>query len=63
MGHLHSEQTSENGGIIFRNVSSMTGSDSWHISKGYIGAAQKAQIFIWSKKEGIDSIWYLPIVD
>lgn len=55
-GHLHSEQAFEQGGIIFRNLSSITGSDEWHYKKGYIGAVKKSQNFIYHKDKGLYEI-------
>lgn len=55
-GHLHSEHTSEENGIIIRNISSITGSDAWHIESGYVGAIKKAQAFIWDKEFGLTDI-------
>jgi len=64
MGHLHSEQTKkvvqqmtkEEGGIIIRNISSITSNDAWHHESGYVGAIRKAQVFIWDKEYGLESI-------
>jgi len=56
LGHLHSEHAKEKDGIIIRNISSITGSDAWHIESGYIGAIKKAQAFIWDKEYGLTDI-------
>jgi predicted phosphodiesterase len=56
LGHLHSEQTKEENGIIIRNISSITGSDAWHIESGYVGAIRKAQAFVWDKEIGLTDI-------
>ena len=57
MGHLHSEQTKETNGIIFRNLSSFTGTDNWHHQNGYVGAVKKCQSFLWDKKKGLRTIF------
>lgn len=62
-GHLHSEQTQEKSGIIIRNISSITGTDSWHVQKGFIGSQQKLQAFLWDKNKGLVEIWNSPILD
>jgi len=62
MGHLHSEHTKEHGGIIFRNLSSITGQDHWHSKKGYVGAIKKTQVFVWDKLEGLSEIIHVPIL-
>ena len=51
--HLHSEQMIEEiNGVLVRRVSSPTYSDTYHIERGYIGAQQKAMMFIWNKELG-----------
>jgi hypothetical protein len=55
-GHLHSESSFEHGSIIFRNLSSVTGSDEWHYKKGYVGAVKKSQNFIYHKDKGLYEI-------
>ncbi|MDD4089690.1 MAG: hypothetical protein PHP29_08370 [Tissierellia bacterium] len=56
LGHLHSEQTKEENGIIIRNISSITSGDAWHHESGYVGAIRKAQAFIWDKEYGLEGI-------
>ena len=56
LGHLHSEQTKEENGIIIRNISSVTSGDAWHHESGYVGAIRKAQAFIWDKEYGLEGI-------
>jgi hypothetical protein len=58
MGHFHSEKVSEKNGIIFRNLSSVTGQDAWHYGSGYVGAVKKAQAFIWNKEYGLVDIMH-----
>lgn len=55
LAHLHSEQVREDGGIIIRNLSSVTGTDAWHHNSGYIGAVRKCTCFLWDKENGLDS--------
>lgn len=55
LGHLHSERVSEDGGVIIRNLSSVTGTDAWHHNSGYIGAIRKCTCFLWDKDCGLDS--------
>jgi predicted phosphodiesterase len=61
LGHLHSEQTTEKNGIIIRNLSSVTGTDTWHHQSGYVGAIKKCQCFLWDKKNGLKSIFNVVI--
>lgn len=61
MGHLHSEHVTEDGGIIFRNLSSVTGSDAWHHNSGFVGAVRKCTCFLWDKERGLDSTFNITI--
>lgn len=61
LGHLHSEHVSEDGGIIIRNLSSVTGTDTWHHNCGYVGAIRKCTCFLWDKDCGLDSTFNVVI--
>lgn len=61
LGHLHSEQTTEENGVIIRNIPSITGTDRWHNEQGYVGAIRKCVCFIWSKEKGIDSTFNIMV--
>lgn len=56
MGHLHTEQTVEKNGIIFRRIASITAPDAWTGNKGYIGTVRRAQAFVWDKERGLSCI-------
>lgn len=56
LGHLHTEQTIEKNGIVFRRISSVTATDAWHSEKGYVGSVRRAQAFIWDKDRGLEVI-------
>ena len=43
-------------GITVRNLSSMSATDYWHDSKGFIGNIKKAQAFIYSRQNGLQGI-------
>ena len=61
--HLHSEQERiyEGNGVIVRRIASPTGSDSWHVKSGFIGAVRKAQLFIYDKEYGNIQITNIPV--
>lgn len=61
LGHLHSEQVTEDGGIIIRNLSSVTGTDAWHHNSGFVGAIRKCTCFLWDKENGLDSTFNVVI--
>ena len=61
-GHLHTNKSTklqaieELQGITIRNLSSMSATDYWHDSKGYIGNIKKAQAFLFHRKNGLQGI-------
>ncbi len=56
LSDLHHETVWEDGGIIFRRISSITSTDGWHADKGFKGAVRKAQAFEWDKELGLINI-------
>ena len=63
MGHLHSEKTDTVNGIIFRRISAVTATDSWHSEFGFVGAVRQAQAFLWHKKRGLESIMNSNVIE
>ena len=61
-GHFHTNKATklqaieELNGITVRNLSSMSATDYWHDSKGFIGNIKKAQAFIYSRQNGLQGI-------
>jgi len=61
-GHYHTNKAmklqaiEELNGITIRNLSSMSATDYWHDSKGFIGNIKKAQAFIYSRQNGLQGI-------
>jgi len=61
-GHFHTNKAmklqaiEELNGITVRNLSSMSATDYWHDSKGFIGNIKKAQAFIYSRQNGLQGI-------
>ena len=57
-GHLHKNKSlnwvdiDERFGTIVRILPSLSGTDSWHHEKGYIGNIRSAQAYAWSKEYG-----------
>jgi hypothetical protein len=39
-------------GVITRVITSLSGTDAWHSSKGYVGGPKSAEAFIWHKSRG-----------
>jgi hypothetical protein len=46
-------KTHEAEGVVVRLLSSLSPTDAWHASKGFIGALQASQSFLWSKDNGM----------
>lgn len=59
VGHYHKrKETRYNAGDTFNGVSvqvlpSLSGTDSWHASKGYVTPARAADAYLWSKPHGL----------
>jgi hypothetical protein len=57
-GHLHKNKSlnwvdiDERFGTIVRILPSLSGTDSWHHEKGYIGNIRSAQAYAWSREYG-----------
>ena len=45
--------TQEHKGMVVRFMRSLSGTDAWHNFKGYKGAIQACEAFIWDEKEGL----------
>jgi hypothetical protein len=67
LGHLHHKKeskfnaTNELQGVMIRYMSSLSGTDSWHHKKGYIGARKSAEAFLWDSEKGLLSQSYYNI--
>ena len=61
-GHFHKNKAmklqaiEELNGITVRNLSSLSATDYWHDSKGFIGNIKKAHAFIYSRENGLQGI-------
>tara|TARA_R100000664_G_C2747409_1_gene134930 strand:- start:227 stop:1510 length:1284 start_codon:yes stop_codon:yes gene_type:complete len=61
-GHYHTNKAmklqaiEELNGITVRNLSSMSATDYWHDSRGFIGNIKKAQAFIYNRQNGLQGI-------
>lgn len=59
LGHLHHKKemeikgTEELQGVTIRHMRSLSGTDSWHHRKGYIGARKSAEAFLWDSEKGL----------
>ena len=67
LGHLHHKKetqlksTNEYQGVIIRHMSSLSGTDSWHHKKGYIGARKSAEAYLWDSETGLINQTYYNI--
>lgn len=58
LGHIHQKKSTvykpleEHSGIIVRSMSSLSGTDTWHHSKGYVQNLRTAEAIIWNKEHG-----------
>lgn len=66
LGHIHRKiqknygvkfskdvQLNEDYGITVRYLSSLSGTESWHYKKGFVGAIKAADAFIWNDEAGL----------
>ena len=56
LAHYHCEKVEEKGGIIFRWLPSITGTDTWSNDCGYIGAVKRSYSFVYDKNLGMVQI-------
>ena len=56
LAHYHSEKVEEKGGIIFRWLPSVTGTDTWSNDCGYIGAVRRSYSFVYDRDRGLIQI-------
>lgn len=58
LGHFHKKKTikyqvlNEELGVTVRYLSSLSGTDSWHHRKGYVGTNKSAEAFLWNDTTG-----------
>jgi hypothetical protein len=59
LGHLHKAKETRHvntdthaGGTRVRILPSLSGTDAWHYSKGYVGSMRAAEAYLWSKHSG-----------
>jgi len=58
LSHFHKEKIiDEQNGIIFRWISSISGTDAWTYNSGFVGNQKKAQAFLWDDIYGLEAIF------
>lgn len=63
IGHLHSRKemkwlsSIEKTGVVVRQMRSLSGTDYWHYSKGFVGSVKGAEAFIWNKDTGLNAMF------
>ena len=62
LGHKHSQQVKEIGGVVIRHCPSTCGTDSWHAKLGFIGAISMSQCFVWHKQYGRQITHDIPVI-
>ncbi len=55
------KSTEEYQGVIIRYFNSLSGSDSWHHKKGYIGAKRSAEALLWDPTKGLKNNIYFTL--
>lgn len=55
-GELYFAGVSTYGGVVVRTIPSLSGTDYWTFSKGFVGGSKTAQFFVWNKEHGLESV-------
>lgn len=59
IGHWHTRKVVQTmplmtfGGVTLRQLPSLTGTDAWHYSEGFVGNPKAADAYLWSKTDGL----------
>ena len=53
LAHIHTEQVEEKGGVIFRWLPTITGTDSWTKECGFVGSVKRSYSFVYDKELGL----------
>ncbi len=56
LAHYHSEKVKEVGGVIYRWLPTICGTDDYHYEKGYIGSVKRCYSFMYDKYIGLVQI-------
>ena len=56
LAHYHSEKVKEVGGVIYRWLPTVCGTDDYHYEKGYIGSVKRCYSFLYDKHIGLIQI-------
>lgn len=56
-GHWHHETVKEHLGMDIRTLPSLSGSDKYHHSNGYVGAKRVGQAFLINEKTGVEAVF------
>jgi hypothetical protein len=57
-GHLHSEKSKDDFGIVSRTLGTRAITDDWHYEQGFVGAMKRFQIFEYSS-DALEGIYYV----
>jgi DNA repair exonuclease SbcCD nuclease subunit len=64
VGHLHKQKATQpimvddNIGCTVRIIRALSGTDKWHMRKGYVGGTQGAEAFVWKRTGGLRAHLY-----
>jgi hypothetical protein len=64
LGHFHFKKeikyrsTLEYQGVMIKYMGSLSGTDSWHHKKGYVGAQRIAEAYLWDADKGLKSHYF-----
>lgn len=53
LAHYHSEKVKDVGGVIYRWLPTVCGTDDYHYDKGYVGSVKRSYSFLYDKYKGL----------
>ena len=53
LAHYHSEKVVDVGGVVYRWLPTMCGTDDYHFDKGYVGSVKRSYSFLYDKNVGL----------
>ena len=64
LGHFHKARERKHtagdthGGVSVQVIPSLSGTDSWHYKKGFVGGLKAAEVFVWNPQTGVEARLY-----
>jgi hypothetical protein len=53
LAHYHSEKVKDVGGVVYRWLPTVCGTDEYHYDSGYVGSVKRSYSFLYDKCKGL----------